>query len=36
MRALGMKGFSDVMTYQSGESESWGSERSEAGSNTVR
>jgi hypothetical protein len=36
MLALGMKGFSDVMAYQSGESESWGSERSEAGSNTVR
>jgi hypothetical protein len=36
MLALGMKGFSDVMAYQSGESESWGSERGEAGSNTVR
>ena len=35
MLALGMKGFADVMAYQSGETESWG-ERGEAGSNTVR
>ena len=36
MLALGMKGFADVMAYQSGETESWGCERGEAGSNPVR
>jgi hypothetical protein len=35
MLALGMKGFADVMAYQSGETDSWGCERGEAGSNTV-
>jgi hypothetical protein len=36
MLALGMKGFSDVMAYQSGEPESWGCERGEAGGSAVR
>jgi len=36
MLALGMKGFGDVMAYQSGEPESWGCERGEAGGSAVR
>ena len=36
MLALGMKGFADVMAYQSGEPESWGCERGEAGGSAVR
>jgi hypothetical protein len=34
--ALGLKGFTDVMAYQSTEAESWGRERGEAGGSAVR
>ena len=34
--ALGLKGFTDVMAYQSTAAESWGRERGEAGGSAVR
>jgi hypothetical protein len=36
MLALGMKGFPDVMAYQSTEMESWGREAGETGGSAVR